>query len=145
MRLILLSLGPLLTVFFQYDQVDYDHVKIYISIEHSSPSFNEYDRNENYLRVNATTKILLKNRTHIKNAATQLLDFSENRTGCLDQNFDCKMLIDFISHGKIRKTVAISTMKCVRYSDRPDTTYYLEDSVLEFYEKYMDFVTPSVE
>jgi hypothetical protein len=117
----------------------FDEVRIYFWPEYISPAFDEAAGNENNARVRSSVTISIKQRAEISILERQLLNQDLPKLKVDVQNFTCQMVIDFISGGSIRHTIAINSFQQVRIDEYPAPYYLATGSVKTFYEKYLSF------
>lgn len=140
MRLLLINSMLLFITFPLSSQVkDFDEVKIQFYPEIFSPGIGNCDHNENETRVRASICISIKQKSEIHEIARKLLDNNLQKSPHKVENFACQMVVDFIKSGKINRTIAISLMNEVRLDEDGSEYYRSSDSILAFFEKYLQF------
>lgn len=139
MQLLLNSFLILCLQFCVSKEKQYDEVRMYIYTEHFSLGFeDECNSNENSIRVNASIYICIKDKNEIDEINNQLL-VKDLKISPDKHIFKCQMLIDFISRGRIEKSVAISSLNELRIDEDKNFTYVLEGERKDFYLRYIKF------
>jgi hypothetical protein len=118
----------------------YDEVRIYFSsadrLVGIGPSCSN---NEDYLRVHATIKISLLDRNEVEEVKELLLDEKLYEVKRPTHDYPVVMVIDFISNGRIIKTLAVREHEILRVDENDTLVYALRGGPKLFYEKYRDF------
>jgi hypothetical protein len=138
MPLLLLSLILLFSPFPSSGQFDFDEVRMYFYPEYFGPAFNdECIGNEDYIRVRASIKISISQKAEIMEIAEELL-VDPLAESDIEAYFRCQFVIDFIKSGRIKRTVAISSMGDVRF-DQASKVYLPNKRIKSFHDSYLDF------
>lgn len=140
MHLLISNLILLCAHYCVFNHFRYDEVRLYFFSEYLTEGITDpCGKNENYVRVNSTIKIEIRDKNEVAELENLLLQ--EQMIKCKIENaeFNTQMVVDFISRGQIIKTIAFSTNNRIRFDENNNEEYYLAGRAKLIFDKFHAF------